>query len=144
MAEMRKLLQDTGIRSYRSALFPKIPDHLLQTLKSIYRASKGEVQKNNEESNELSSKSLNRRLLDEIRSVPIKRKAFETVVLDESHFLKNAISYWGFGASLLGMHSKRTVLLTGTPYNNSPQDMATQMMYIEPSHKAAGIKWYVE
>jgi hypothetical protein len=39
------------------------------------------------------------------------------------------------------MFAERTVLLSGTPYNNGPQDMATQMTIIDPHHKAANVDW---
>eukprot|EP00978_Attheya_sp_CCMP212_P033449 scaffold134990_cov44-Attheya_sp.AAC.2 len=67
---------------------------------------------------------------------------FCTVLIDEAHFLKNLVSYWGIGACLLGCHAERLVPLTGTPYNNGPQDMAALMTFIDPCHQAANKKWW--
>mmetsp|Transcript_39990 Transcript_39990/g.83642 ORF Transcript_39990/g.83642 Transcript_39990/m.83642 type:complete len:149 (+) Transcript_39990:1647-2093(+) len=67
---------------------------------------------------------------------------FETVVIDECHFLRNVLAYWGIGAALLGAQAKRTVLLSGTPYNNGPKDMSALMTFIDPRHEAARFKWW--
>ena len=48
------------------------------------------------------------------------------------------------GSALLGMYSNRTALLSGTPYNNSSQDMATQMTMIDANHPAADVEWWKE
>ena len=47
-------------------------------------------------------------------------------------------------AGLISLHSERVALLTGTPFNNSLQDMATLMTYIKPSDKAAELKWWTK
>ena len=46
------------------------------------------------------------------------------------------------GSALLGMYSNRIALLSGTPYNNSSQDMATQMTMIDANHPAADVEWW--
>lgn len=58
------------------------------------------------------------------------------------HFLKNLKTYWSMAAGLVSLHSERIVLLTGTPFNNSCQDLATLMTYIKPSNKAAELNWW--
>jgi hypothetical protein len=68
--------------------------------------------------------------------------AFQTIIVDEAHFCKNVLAYWGLGLALLGRQSKRTVLLTGTPYNNGPSDMSALMTYIDPSQDAARLGWW--
>lgn len=45
-------------------------------------------------------------------------------------------------AGLLCLHSERVVLLTGTPFNNSCQDIATLMTFINPSDKAAELDFW--
>lgn len=35
--------------------------------------------------------------------------AFRTVVIDEAHFLKNLLAYWGLAAGLLGLHAHRVI-----------------------------------
>jgi len=67
---------------------------------------------------------------------------FRTVVIDEAHFLKNLNSYWGLGAGLLGLHAERVIPMSGTPYNNGPQDIATLMTFIDPSLDSALEKWW--
>jgi len=37
-----------------------------------------------------------------------------TVVIDEAHFLKNPLTFWGVGAGLLGCHAQRVICATGT------------------------------
>ena len=41
------------------------------------------------------------------------RPTFCTVVIDEAHFLKNPLTFWGIGASLLGCHAARVICATG-------------------------------
>ena len=56
--------------------------------------------------------------------------------------MKNSVSFWGLGAGLLGVNAERIVPLSGTPYNNGPQDMAAIMSYIDSSHEASRKKWW--
>ena len=67
---------------------------------------------------------------------------YQTIIVDEAHFCKNVLAYWGLGLTLLGTQTRRTVLLTGTPYNNGPSDMTALMTYIDPNHEAARIDWW--
>ncbi|KAL3910926.1 MAG: hypothetical protein SGILL_007492, partial [Bacillariaceae sp.] len=69
-------------------------------------------------------------------------KVFQLLIIDEAHFLRNLKTYWGMVASLAGLHSERTIPLTGTPFNNSPQDIATLMTFIKPSDDASKLKWW--
>ena len=69
-------------------------------------------------------------------------KMWRTVVIDECHFLKNLVSYWGIAASLLGLHAERIVPITGTPYNNGSQDIATIMTFIDPALPSASNSWW--
>lgn len=71
-----------------------------------------------------------------------KEPVFRTVVIDEAHFCKNLVAYWGIGCALLGVNAERIVPLTGTPYNNGNQDVATLMSYIDASHPAALKGWW--
>ena len=68
---------------------------------------------------------------------------FETVIIDEAHFLKNRTTYWGIGAGLLGCHSSRAVPLTGTPYNNGPTDLASMMTFINPRLVSSKTDWWL-
>lgn len=69
-------------------------------------------------------------------------KVFESVIIDECHFLRNILAYWGMGAALLGSQSKRTILLSGTPYNNGNSDMSALMTFIDPRHEASLVNWW--
>jgi len=72
-----------------------------------------------------------------------QQPCFRMILIDEAHFLKNLVSFWGIGAALLGRLSERCVPLTGTPYNNGPQDMASLMNFIDVHHPAARKNWWV-
>lgn len=67
-----------------------------------------------------------------------------TLVIDEAHFLRNATSFWGIGAALLGQSAERSIMCTGTPFNNGPRDMAALQSYVDASHEAASEKWWKE
>jgi SNF2-related domain len=58
------------------------------------------------------------------------------------HFLKNLKTYWAMAAGLMCLHSERVGILTGTPFNNSCQDMAALMTFIDPSHNSAVLGWW--
>jgi SNF2 family DNA or RNA helicase len=45
-------------------------------------------------------------------------------------------------AALIGLHADFMIAMTGTPYNNGLQDIATLMAFIQPSHKSAYEKWW--
>jgi SNF2 family DNA or RNA helicase len=69
---------------------------------------------------------------------------FQTLIIDESHFLKRITTFWGIGAALMATHAFRTAPLTGTPYNNGASDMATQMTFIDAAKRAAYKEWWVD
>lgn len=56
--------------------------------------------------------------------------------------MRNVLSFWGLGACLLGSHSKRIVLLSGTPYNNGPSDMSALMTFIDPYLESAQLSFW--
>ena len=84
------------------------------------------------------------RLLSIFIEDPYERQtlSFRNVIVDEAHFLKNLVSYWGIGCALLGVNAERMVPLTGTPYNNGNQDLASLMAFIDPTHVAAQKDWW--
>jgi SNF2-related domain len=69
---------------------------------------------------------------------------FRTIVVDEAHFLKSLTAYWGIGAGLIGLHAERMIPMSGTPYNNGCQDLATLMTMIDPSSETAYEDWWRE
>ena len=56
--------------------------------------------------------------------------------------MKSLLTYWGMSACLIGLHSLRTIPLSGTPFNNSTQDMATLMTMIDPTLDSASEDWW--
>jgi hypothetical protein len=106
----------------------------------LYRCDKGKKDNNvYRKENETLSECVTRLLQKCLGKI---QPSFRTVVIDEAHFLKNLLTYWGLGAALLGIHAERVVPLTGTPYNNGPQDVATLMTFIDPSEDSASEKWW--
>jgi SNF2 family DNA or RNA helicase len=86
-----------------------------------------------------------RRLVNDIakrlqRAVP----SFRTVVIDEAHFLKNNLAYWGISGLLLSLHCERCIPMSGTPYNNGPQDLAACMAYIDVGLNSARRGFWVK
>ena len=137
MTEMRDVMENKQRGGYQSNLFPTMPDNLRRKLRNQYKASCGKEKNLHKKYGESIPACVNRILRDAHRSPIFKTELFRTVLIDESHYLKNAVSYWGMGAAILGMLSERTVPLSGTPYNNGPQEM----MFIDPKHAAANVKW---
>lgn len=45
-------------------------------------------------------------------------------------------------AALIGLHAECKVPMSGTPYNNTPQDIATLMTFIEPGHPSSREQWW--
>ena len=127
----------------KSSLFPSIGVSILRKFSTLHRASTGKerehvwFRKERENYDDCSS----RILASEVRDRKV-RPCFGLLIIDEAHFLKNRVSYWGIGASLLGVHSSRTIAMTGTPYCNGGSDMAALQSYIQIDHEAARTKWW--
>lgn len=137
----------------KSPLFPNAKKALLECLTNQYEAEQGreknwfkaQLQKAKQRNDdhqkqqfnigEIVTKSLCK-YVDKVETV------YETVVIDEAHFLKNLAAYWGMAAGLLGLHTNRMIPMSGTPYNNSCQDVATQMAFIDPRLGSANEKWW--
>jgi hypothetical protein len=120
-----------------SVLFPNVPLQHIGKLRNQYMSEKGK-EKNNFRREKESRQDCVARLVTGMNSTT----AYQTVIVDEAHFCKNVLAYWGLGLALLGSTSHRTVLLTGTPYNNGSSDMAALMTYIDPSHIASSTGWW--
>jgi len=43
-------------------------------------------------------------------------RTYQTVCIDEAHFLKSLVTYWGAAAGLLGIHAERMIAMSGTPF----------------------------
>ena len=96
----------------------------MRNLSSLYRAASGKerdplvFRRDGESLDDCAS----RMLAFQVQRSPIK-PTIGLLVIDEAHFLKNRVSFWGIGASLLGVHAHRTVTMSGTPYCNGSSDV---------------------
>ena len=54
-----------------------------------------------------------------------KNAFFDLVVVDEAHLMKNALAWWSIAAALCGHASRRFVAVTGTPFCNRLEDVAS-------------------
>jgi SNF2 family DNA or RNA helicase len=145
-SELKKLFEQTAnLKSAlkNSILFQHIPPALIGKLRNQYLAEKGKERnryiRNWERRQDCITRLIRESFNDDKASF---KTAFNSVIIDECHFLKNVIAYWGIGAALLGGQAKRTVLLSGTPYNNGPSDMSALMTFIDPRNKAAQLNWW--
>ncbi len=132
---------------YRALLakthFRDVPNLLIWKFRNMYRADKGKEKNEHTMLKEKIQDCVGRLIRTHPENQNDKSNfSFQTIIVDEAHFCKNVLAYWGLGLSLLGSKTRRTVLLTGTPYNNGPSDMTSLMTYIDPSHEAATIDWW--
>ena len=58
-----------------------------------------------------------------------------TFIIDEAHLMRNNHAYWSLLAIAMGAEAQRVIPATGTPFNNSMQDMATLEAYIDPRNE---------
>ena len=93
-----------------------------------------------------SEKNIRECMANDLRSRNLQRqkKPFLTVVVDEAHFVRNPLSFWGILTAALGTHCRRLILATGTPFNNRFQDMAALCSYYDPrrSNLQRDVKWW--
>lgn len=142
-SEMKSIFDGIVTKAYTprsSSLFPNISYQGLRELHLHERVSKGKekVDVLDRREDKLGKKEnfddcLRRSFSDLIELEKMKHKrAFRTCIIDEAHFLKNNLAFWGIATLLLGAHSQRVIPLTGTPYNNRTADIAAIMAYIDP------------
>ena len=161
-SELRKLFDQYNYFSTRpsreskykaTTLFRSVPWDLIGMLRNQYRADKGkeknkyilseETGRGRERGQDCVTRLVrNDRIHQPTNHQVASQFTFQTIIVDEAHFCKNVLAYWGLGLALLGIQSKRNVLLTGTPYNNGPSDMSALMTYIDPAHRAAKVGWW--
>ena len=89
----------------KSILFGAVPSQMMKELKREYAIEKGDEKRTSAEAEE--------RMAPFDRITRLMRKyssrlanEYETVIIDEAHFLRNLLAYWGMGACLLGLLSK--------------------------------------
>ena len=145
-SELKKLFeQTTNLKSAldSSILFQHIPPALIKKLHNQYLAEKGKARNHFIRQRERRQDCVTRLIRSSFNEGKVSfRVAFNSIIIDEGHFLKNVLAYWGIGAALLGGQAKRTIILSGTPYNNGPQDMCALMTFIDPINEAARLDWW--
>ena len=129
MVEVRNLL--SGENSVLFPLLPQLTVFQLHHLMVGSQKSMGDVQKS-----ELITKVL-------CANVPlVKFRSFRTVIIDEALMMKNLATFWSVGVGLLASVSQRSIPLSGTPIIHGPQDMATLMVFVDPSMASATKIWW--
>ena len=147
-SQQRKRRKESSDDYKATTLFRNVPFTLIGILRNQYQADKGKEKNRFINPKEKIQDCVARLVRDWRPTTSLRNKqqtekfTFQTIIVDEAHFCKNVLAYWGLGLALLGMQSKRNVLLTGTPYNNGPSDMSTLMTYIDPTHEAAKLGWW--
>ena len=107
-----------------SVLSPQLTRALAQRTENVWRADKGKKELGKgKAAREASGAGAVNAMLAAIADEggAYSRRPFRTVLFDEAHFMRNPKSLWGMHAVVIGQHSRRTLALTGTPYNNRPQ-----------------------
>lgn len=143
MEEIQKIEKE--INTYKAkTLFREIPLLLIGKLQNQYQAGKGKTKNKFIHEKEKVQDCVGRLVLNgsSRNQNQVPQFSFQTIIVDEAHFCKNVLAYWGLGLALLGKQTRRSVLLTGTPYNNGPHDMTALMTYIDPAHEASKIEWW--
>ena len=129
-----------------SPLFPTAEKELLEDLRDQYLAANAKLKgKNTLRQKGEGEHDVVRRLIDDyyhknLANPPVA--VIRTLIIEEAHFLRNAVSFWGIGAALAGNGAERTIMCTGTPFNNGPRDMAALQSYVDASSPAAEEKWW--
>lgn len=72
----------------------------------------------------------------------VTEKCFRTLIIDESHMMKNLSTYWSIGVGLLSATCERNIPISGTPFIHGYQDMATLMVFIDPTKPFASKTWW--
>lgn len=100
-----------------SSLFPHITREDYRKLCTQYRAAQGKERNTYRKEKELPDDCVRRLVHDMANRMRAQHKepAFRTVVIDESHFLKNQLAYWGIAGLLLSAHAERAIPMSGTP-----------------------------
>jgi SNF2-related domain len=145
--EVRHIFTNLGHNKAKpkTVLFPNASKQLLLVMKNQYLANQGKEMnrfKPTDKEEKYNPNKLITRFLSSKHSQV--EPCFRTIVIDEAHFLKSLTAYWGIGAGLIGLHAERMIPMSGTPYNNGCQDLATLMTMIDPSSEAAYEDWWKE
>jgi hypothetical protein len=88
---------------------------------SFIRAAKGKAKNHYRRHRECPNDCVRRLVRGIIQRKKDLEPTFRSLIIDEAHFLKNNLAYWGIAGLLLSLHCERAIPMTGTPYNNGPQ-----------------------
>lgn len=125
----------------KSVLLPNASTKMMLLLKNQYLAANGKVK--NEHIGQGDAVTPSEVITDALgEHMDRVERTYQTVCIDEAHFLKSLVTYWGCAAGLLGLQSERMIPLSGTPFNNSLQDVATLMTMIDPTADSSLEKWW--
>ena len=119
-----------------SKLFPQVNLEMLLNLKAHYESNMGRSGRL-QSANENIGDTLTLLFQRCAKRMESRAQVFGMVIFDEAHLLRNRCTLWGIGGGLLSMHATRRVPMTGTPYNNSFNDLATLMAFIDSSEPSA-------
>ncbi|KAK7249318.1 hypothetical protein SO694_00047228 [Aureococcus anophagefferens] len=134
-----------GDRASASPLFSTASPELLDDLRTQYLSANAILKgKNDVKEKGETEHDCVRRLVDEFYHNGGPAPTIRTLIIDEAHFLRNQVSFWGIGAALCGQSAERCVMATGTPFNNGPRDMAALQSYVDASNAAASTQWWVD
>lgn len=90
----------------KSILFPNLEQGFLLQMQNMYKCNKGKAQNKYKIFNEKTIPCTTRLMKDAAASV---KHVFRTVVIDEAHFHKNLLAFWGLGAGMLSMCVERVI-----------------------------------
>jgi SNF2 family DNA or RNA helicase len=125
--------------NHQSPLFPTAPKYLLRVLRNQYKAERGRAKNMYARKGE-SINGVIRSYLNKYESQC--SLTFRTFIFDEAHFARNLTTFWGSAAAMIGLHSECVLPMSGTPYNNRLQDIATLMTFVNPRHASARESWW--
>ena len=129
-------MHDSSIRVFR---YPTTPRPVIKQLSQLYERDRGRAvlvkrKKSGKKGGKKGDNAAGDVLKVLVRLVGRvgKSKSFFSFAVDEAHDLRNPVALWTLAAALTSMHAHRVVMVTGTPFNNRNQDMATMMALIDP------------
>ncbi|KAH8070923.1 ATP binding protein [Aureococcus anophagefferens] len=115
-----------GDRASASPLFSTASPELLDDLRTQYLSANAILKgKNDVKEKGETEHDCVRRLVDEFYHNGGPAPTIRTLIIDEAHFLRNQVSFWGIGAALCGQSAERC-------------------SYVDASNAAASTQWWVD
>jgi hypothetical protein len=94
----------------KSPLFPRLNNSILTQLHHLYWCSNGKERCQYRQDKETLLECTTRLLTEAMLDIP---HSFQTVIIDEAHFHKNLLAYWGLGAAMIGLCADWIVPMVG-------------------------------